>query len=658
MPTPHPPRPAYPPGGALGECDESLADRLRGRPEGGATQSVALLMARHWQSTYDYSVICLASSSHVAPMIAATSFHYALDCLARGESGAALRPRLLVTVRDTVKEWSAEDRISGVLPDLGKPAGGRGMRVAGSVTAENRKLAERSFHALPGSAQCLLWHTEVEADPISVPAGLSGMDIETATAALEQAREQFRQGCVRAHRELAPSAECGFRNRLLDVPTRRGGAPSPEDRHHLAGCAHCRYADEQLTHCTGELGVLLAEAVLGWGARRYLDSRTGGAQPGVRPLGGPAFGGRSPGVPDVPGAPGVFGGPRGGGGAAGGHGDPGDDGGPATGGRPGSGGRHRLLARIPAPGRRIPAGQTRSRALLTGAGTVSALLLVTVLAVSLRSSGGDGADPAASTGVGSSHTVPAAPGSSPPTSAGLPTDTERTRLRNLAAGLCLDIRGGRATSGAETELAACSSAWTQRWSYEDDGLLRSAANPGMCLDSGAVDGVVALSRCVGPQDAHGDDVRYDLTVRGELLPRARGGLAVTPGSTDPDADVVVKDRNGLDAQRWRTDSSSAAPRSLSIAGAAGAAGAASTAGPSTGPVTEPASAGDTTGGQRGRQPGDPCGEQRTAGPDAPGATSPDAPEEPLLAGADDRTNSVAVTPPPVRLPTGAAEPVV
>ncbi|MGW3629390.1 ricin-type beta-trefoil lectin domain protein [Streptomyces sp. NPDC005122] len=638
MPTPHPPRPAHPPGGASGECDESLAARLRGRPEGGATQSVALLMARHWQSTYDYAVVCLASSSHVASMVAATSFHYALDCLIRGESGAALRPRLLVTVRDTVKEWSAEDRISGVLPDLVKPAGGRGMRVAGSMTAENRKLAERSFHTLPGSAQCLLWHTEVEAEPISVPAGLSGMDIGAAEAALERAREQFRQGCVRAHRELAPSGECGSYNRLLDVPTRRGGALSPEDRHHLAVCAHCRHAEEQLSLCDAELGVLLAEAVLGWGARRYLDTRTGGAQRGLRPLDGPVFGGRFSAGPGDPG------GPRGGrrdGSGAGGHGGRGDDGGLAAGGRPGSGGRHRPPAGIPVPGRRFPTGQARSKALLTGAGTVSALLLVAVLAVSLSSSGGGGADPAASTGVGSTRTVPAAPGSSPPASAGLPTGTERTRLRNLAAGLCLDIRGGRATSGAETELAACSSAGTQQWSYEDDGLLRSVANPGVCLDSGAVDGVVALNRCAGSGDAHRDDVRYDLTVRGELLPRARSGLAVTPGSTGPDADVVVKDRSGSDAQRWRTDSAPAAPRSLSIAGTASA---------SARPVTEPASAGGTTAGQ----PGDPSGEQPTRGPDAREATVPDAPEGPRPAGADDRTGPESVLPLPVRLPPAEA----
>ncbi|MGW4674138.1 RICIN domain-containing protein [Streptomyces sp. NPDC004324] len=559
MLTPHPPRPAHPPGGASGECDESLAARLRGRPAGGATRSVALLMARHWQATYDYAVICLASSARVAPMVAATSFHYALDSLTRGESGAALRPRLLVTVRDTVREWAAEDRISSVLPELGKPAGGRGMRVAGSMTAENRRIAERSFHALPGSAQCLLWHTEVEAEPLSVPAGLSGMTLDTATVALEQAREQFRAGCVRAHRELAPTPECGLHNRRIDVPARRGGAPSPEERHHRAGCAHCRRAEDHLARCDGALGIVLAEAVLGWGARRYLDTRSGGVRAAVRAPGGPVSqGARGPGGAGGPEDNGAAKGPRG---AA-------EELGATRRARHGSGGRRRPPAGIPAPGRGVPAGRARSKALLTGAGTVSAVLLVTVLAVGTGSSGG-GADPGASTGVGSGRTVPASPGSSPPTPAGPPAGVERTRLRNLAADLCLDVRGGRARSGAEAELAGCSPARTQQWSYEDDGLLRSVADPGLCLDSGAADGVVALDRCAGPGDAHGDDVRYDLTVRGELLPRARGRLAVTPGSVDRDSDIVVKDRGGSAAQRWRTEPPPV-PRSLSIGGAVSA----------------------------------------------------------------------------------------
>ncbi|MFF3576582.1 RICIN domain-containing protein [Streptomyces mirabilis] len=615
MPTPHPPRPSYPPGGAPGESDESLAARLSGRTEGEATQSVALLMARHWQPTYDYAAICLASSSDVVSMVAATSFHYALDCLIRGESGAALRPRLLVTVRDTVNEWSGEDRISGVLPDLRKPAGGRGMRAAQSMTTENRKLAERSFHALPPLAQCLLWHTEVEAEDISVPAGLSGLDVGTASAALEQAREQFRQGCVRAHRELAPSKECGFYNRLLDVPIRRGGALLPDVRQHLGECRHCRHAAEQLGHFEGGLGILLAEAVLGWGARRYLDARPGRVRQAARPEQGAAFGG----------------------GRAGAGGGVGTGGRLGTGGRPGSAGRHRLLAQIPAPGRLAQIAQKHSKVLLTGAGTASAVLLVSVLTISLWSHGDGGADPTASTGVGSSHTVSPSPdapdpsaGSSPPTSAGLPTSTEQTRLRNLAADLCLDIRGGKAEVGAEAELAVCSSAWTQQWSYESDGLLRSVADPALCLDSHADDGVVALDHCVAKSAARGGDVRYDLTVRGELLSRSREGLAVTSSSSDPNADIVVKDRDGSDAQRWRTDSASADPGSLSIAGTASA---------STRPVSKPPSPESTA-----DEPSAAPSEPPTDGRADPSATPSESSAEPRSVTVDDRTSAQPALP--------------
>ena len=570
--TPHPPRPSYPPAGAPGESDESLAAELRGRPESESAHAVALLMARHWQPAYDYSVICLASSATLASMVTATAFHRMLDGLMRGESGVALRPRLLVTVRDTVREWSAEDRISDVLPDLRKPAGGRGMRTANSMTAENRKIAERAFHALQPLAKCLLWHTEVESEHISVPAGLSGMDADIASAALEQAREQFREGCVRAHRELAPSKDCGYYSRLLDVPIRRGGALLPDVQQHLAQCRYCRFSAEQLSHFDGGLGVLLAEAVLGWGARRYLDSRPGRAQQRVRPRGGSPFGGRR-------------------------H--------AGVGGHPGSGGRHRLLSQLPASGRLPRPVQRHAKALLTGAGLVSASLLVTALAAGFWSDDDGAADPGASTGASSSRTLSPGPGSqappvvSPPTtSAGLPANTERTRLRNVGADMCLDIRGGKAKAGAETELAACSSARTQQWSYTDDGQLRSVADPGLCLDSRADDGFVLLEACAAVDGARGDDVRYDLTVRGELLPLWSERLAVAPSSADAEADIVVKVRDGSDAQRWQADSSSADPESLSVSGTSSPsepAGEAPSAGESSPePTAEQPSAGQPT----------------------------------------------------------------
>jgi hypothetical protein len=476
-------------------------------------------MARHWPPVHEYAVICLAARSDVASMVTAAAFHQVLDRVALGEQATALRPRLLVRVRDTIREWADEDRISGVLPDLAKPAGGRGMRAAKSMTPENRKLAERSFQALPGLARCLLWHTEVEAEPIAVPAGLLGMDTDTASAALEQARDKFREGCVHAHRELAPTKDCRFYNRLLDVPIRRGGALLPDVQQHLTECRYCRFAAEQLSHFEGGLGVLLAEAVLGWGARRYLDSR-----PNRTPSG-----------------------PRGGRGGAR-HG----------------GGRRGLLSRIPSPGRRPPEGPRPSRALLTGVGLASAGLLASMLAANLWTDDG-GAEPIASTSASDEGGESASGGvsTSPPGTAQLPLVPQQSRLRNVGADLCLDVRG-EVRKGAGTELATCSDAPSQQWTYDDDGLLHSAANPGLCLDSHVDAGVVILGPCVDEDNARADDVRYDITVQGELLTRWDEQLALTSTTGTADADIVVKVRDGSDQQRWVTDAATPSAGTLSV----------------------------------------------------------------------------------------------
>nr|WP_231905777.1 RICIN domain-containing protein [Streptomyces davaonensis] len=441
-------------------------------------------MARHWRAVHEYAVICLAATGSLALMVTAAAFHRVLG----KPSGDALRPQLLMAVRETVKEWAADERISAVLPELRKTTGARGLRAARSVTSERRRLAERAFQALPGASQCLLWHTEVEGEPITVPAGLLGVDTVTARAALEQAREQFRTACVRAHHELAPTRECRYYNRLLDVPIRRGGSLLPDVQRHLTECRYCRHAAEQLSHFEGGLEELLAETVLGWGARRYLESRPGRA-------------------PEHPGRPALS-----------------------------RGGRHRPARARPLV---LPRGRTR---VVVGVGLTSLALLATVLVNRGWSDDNGVPDAHATWGAPSAVTAAATPDPAAQSGTG---ELGRGRLRNLGTGLCLDLQGGVPRAGAATVLAGCSAAGSQQWSYRDDGLLRSGADPGLCLDSHADDGLVLLADCL----VHAGEARYDLTVHGELLLRGDEDRAVAPGADE--RDVTVAERDGSASQRWQ-----------------------------------------------------------------------------------------------------------
>ncbi|WNM33813.1 ricin-type beta-trefoil lectin domain protein [Streptomyces sp. Li-HN-5-11] len=198
------------------------------------------------------------------------------------------------------------------------------------------------------------------------------------------------------------------------------------------------------------------------------------------------------------------------------------------------------------------------KALALGVALTSLALLVTVLAV--KGWTNDASDPArhATWGAPSSASVrPGAPGDVPSGTAGAasaasavrPAEVARGRLRSLTAGLCLGVRGGRVTAGATAELVACSAAASQQWSYQEDGLLRSAADPAFCLDSDPARRTVLVSGCA----VHAGEVTYDLTVRGELLLRRGGELVVAPGAGASRATVVVEARDGSEAQRWLLD---------------------------------------------------------------------------------------------------------
>jgi hypothetical protein len=190
-----------------------------------------------------------------------------------------------------------------------------------------------------------------------------------------------------------------------------------------------------------------------------------------------------------------------------------------------------------------------------GVGVTSLALLVTVLTAKGWSEENGVPGPGATWGAPSGQSVHPGAVSPPSSSSGgspsaasaeEPVPIAQGRLRNLDRGLCLDLHDGEVRSGARAELAECSSVASQQWSYQDDGLLRSAAVPTLCLDSESGTGTVALANCL----AHAGEVSYDLTVHGELLLRRSGGLAVAGGKGES---VVVTERDGSEAQRWLLD---------------------------------------------------------------------------------------------------------
>ncbi len=168
--------------------------------------------------------------------------------------------------------------------------------------------------------------------------------------------------------------------------------------------------------------------------------------------------------------------------------------------------------------------------------------------------GGGGAEEG---GEGAASAVPSWAGTAADASDGV----VRGRLRNAGDGLCLDVHGEKAVAGAEAVLAGCGSARTQHWAYETDGLLRSLAEPSLCLDSRLGYSVV-LAPCAGRSTPEARNVRYDFTLQGTLVPRRDQNLALAPAAPGsdpaPGTALVLKPRaTGDGEQRWQADTDGA-----------------------------------------------------------------------------------------------------
>ncbi|MEU5665286.1 RICIN domain-containing protein [Streptomyces longwoodensis] len=525
--------------------DEQLSAELKNWTGASpAVHPVGELLDRHWEAAFAYARLC-TDGERAAGMLTTAAFTRVFgESMRQDGPTAAWRPHLLVTVRRIAAEWDGDGRRELLHPDL-RAADGDGERLAARLLPPlHRRLLSRAYQRLPQTARCLLWHTEVEAEPTSVPAALLGLDDEGALVELRRSRERLREECLQLHRELAVDEDCHRYHRLLDVTCRRGGADvDPDLSAHLRHCRHCAHTADQLRHCADGLGLALAEGVLGWGARAYLTSRITLPEP----------------QPDDPVASGTPAPPH----AAAAQ-DPAPPAGEAftTGlAAPTAGtGRTRSAGSTAPPPRprsvRKAARRARRRHLAVAALTVTGLIALPLVVWSLLGTDdgagrGPGPDSSAGTGTGTAGPSWAGAGES---AAG----TLRGRLHNVASGLCVGILGGKAASGAETGLAPCSSAAGQQWAYEPDGLLRNGAAPSLCLDS-RLGYSVRLTPCAST-GADARALRHDFTLQGTLVPRWNQDLALTPAATDGSGTLVAKNRADSSVQRWVIDTSRPDPQ--------------------------------------------------------------------------------------------------
>jgi hypothetical protein len=529
--------------------DEQLSAELK--KWSGATpglQPVGELLDRHWEAAFAYARLCTDGARPAGMLTTAAFTRLFGESLRQTGPSSAWRPHLLVTVRRIAAEWDNDRRREMLHPRL-RTEGGGDRAAARLLPPANRRLLSGAFQRLPQLARCLLWHVEVEAEPLGIPAALLGLDEEDARVELRRAHERLREECLQVHRELAPEQECRHYQRLLDVTCRRGGVDLDADlRGHLERCKHCRHTADQLHQFNEGLGAALAEAVLGWGAHAYLEARARvhavPDEPQTLPetVPGEAFFPApetpSPAMADEPFTP-VTTAPA-----------------SATPGT-GSGSGPRTAARTGSRRSAHKAARRANRRNLAAAVLTVSGLIVLPLALwsSLGSSDGtqqaDDRRPSEAPGAGAGAST-SDPSWADAGNAG--QGTLRGRLHNVASGLCVGIVDKKAVKDAETELTTCSSDPGQQWSYEPDGLLRSAEAPDLCMDS-HLGYSVRLAPCTGPAKPDTKNVRYDFTLQGALVPRWNQDLALTPAATDAAGALVLKTRDDASAQRWVIDTS-------------------------------------------------------------------------------------------------------
>ncbi|MEH0419242.1 RICIN domain-containing protein [Streptomyces sp. B21-083] len=506
-----------------GASDARLTELLRTNSP-TAYPALRELRGRHRASVLAYARLCTVSDS-TARQLAAQAFTEAARDTARGtEPSVPWRHQLLLLTTGLAATWATDERAAGLDASLLLV-----LSTAGGGWPPPPMLGP--FQSLPARTRGLIWYGIVERESEDRTAALLGLTPEDVTYETQAALQTLAQACLRSRLAISDDPRCQDFRRLIEESVRPVNPRHSTDLNsHMVICPHCSGAYEELSALRDHPRTALGEGLLPWC--------------------GPAYARDAPTVT-------------------------------------------RANAATPEPSWLwSPARRSRRRFVLASAalGVTLVPLLIVLLSsgdsspnqrggpeappLSAVPSGPGAAAPSASAATGSPSPPPTSRPPTTPTPTARPTPTadvtpsptstsvfrapgaSYAQVVNVASGRCLDIRDGVTEKGTDVVTAPCSvSADSQRWRVDADlGLLRSAADTGLCLDTrGDVDKGVGIWECASvDSDDNGDNLRFTVDDDGVIRPAIAIATALSP---DVDGGLTLAPLSGGSGQRWRAGAS-------------------------------------------------------------------------------------------------------
>ncbi|BBC33728.1 hypothetical protein SGFS_050220 [Streptomyces graminofaciens] len=484
------------------------------------------LRARHHPSVLAYARLCTASEA-AARQLAAQVFTTAARETAQGfEPSVPWRHQLLLLAGRSAAAWAGDERAGGL--DAGLLVM---LNTTGPDGPEPPMLM--AFRSLPPRAQGLLWYGFVEREPDDQAAAFLGLTREDVTYEKGPALHTLRQACLRTRLAASDDPRCQDFRRLIEESVRPDTPRHSADLHaHMAHCAHCTGAFEELRALRDAPRAALAEGLLPWGGAAYVRGRESEGQEGGG-VGEASAGDAGEGVGEATAR---------------------DAGGGATKSRRPPSRRFVLtsavlgVAALALLGFLLFSGDSSSPS-PAPAGADAVRTPASPPSVTVPSSPAPSPDPSPSVSRSVESPEPTGPTQSPAPSAQQP-GSGYAQVVNVASGLCLDVRG-ELEKGTDVVTAICTRADTQRWRVDADrGVVQSYADPDFCLDSrGATDDGVGIWECDSVDGDNGRNLRFTVDSRGAIRPAIAPDHAVTPDALGA---VSLAEGTGRAGQRWRT----------------------------------------------------------------------------------------------------------